>query len=68
VAGLAHVSEFVDDEVVEQGDGELHGGPVDVEVVVLAERAPPVAKIADVEMDRYADRLDNAAALAGPAR
>jgi hypothetical protein len=37
VAGLADVGEFVDDDIVEQGDRELHGRPVDVEAVVLAE-------------------------------
>ena len=48
--GLADVGEFVDEDVVEQGHRKLHGCPVDVEPVVLAEGAPPVAEIADVEV------------------
>jgi hypothetical protein len=36
MAGLTNVSKFVNDDVVEHGDGELHGGPVDVEAVILA--------------------------------
>ena len=50
VTGLADVGEFVDDDVVEQGHGQLHGGPVDVEPVVLTEGAPPVAEVSDVQL------------------
>src|SRR5260370_18140004 len=50
VARLPDVGEFVDDDVVDQGDGQLHGGPVDVEAVVLAEGAPAVAEVADVQV------------------
>jgi len=48
VAWLADVGEFMDDDVVEQGGGELHSGPVDVEMAALAERAPPVAEVPDI--------------------
>lgn len=40
---LADVEEFMDDDVIEQRDRQLHGSPVDVETIVLAQGTPPVA-------------------------
>lgn len=50
MTGLFDVGEFVDDDVVEQGDGELHSRPVDIEAVGLTERSPAVAEVSDIQV------------------
>ncbi|ABD13359.1 transposase, IS4 family [Frankia casuarinae] len=49
VVSFVSVGEFVDEDVVDETDRELHGRPMDVDSPGGAERAPSVAEVAHVE-------------------